>query len=80
MKSTEPVRHNIQLQSTISQADCRISTGNVLCMIENYTSNCNTAELNWKAKNVGKNLQRTSTAKVGILRIYTAELFKNLHY
>lgn len=49
-------------------------------MIENYTLNCNTAELNWKAKNVGKNLQRTSTAKVGILRIYTAELFKNLHY
>lgn len=49
-------------------------------MIENYTSNCDTAELNWEAKNVGKNPQRTSAAKVGILRIYTVELFKNLHY
>lgn len=80
MKSTEPGRHSIQLQSTIFQADCRISTGNALSMTESYTSNSDTAELNWKAKNVGKNLQRIIATKVGILRIYTAESFKNLHY
>lgn len=48
-------------------------------MIESCTWNSDTADINWKMKYIGKNLQRTRAAKVETLKLYIAEFLKNLH-